>query len=289
MINVIPRQNLSSAITDALPSPTIWASCPWDDIKHGVTRGIAYHDDFDDLPLAPTLTTQIAFGNYKAFANTGCTIKGVSSVNSISCPGGVLEIAIDTDDDSVSIAHAYNSLIMSGLTTNSGKLWFEARVCYSPVTTNGIGWFLGLAETSLWTLANGVPFNAGDAITNSAAAIGFRKPEDDTTTADTVYSDRATSFTAIGDADLTSMAAFTWAKLGFVYDPLETTNCITFYKDNVALSNKLSKSTLTGLTNLDAGTLGLLLAVVADSSGTSGKFYMDWWRVAQVQPTVSVA
>jgi hypothetical protein len=289
MLNTLSRQNRSAAITNRLPSPAIWSNCPLDDIRNGVESGIIIDEDFIDFPFIGTQTTEIAHGRFKVFNTGSGVVKQVESVNSVVCPGGILEITLDTDNDSGSIAQSYPAFLMSGLTTNSGKLWFEARICYSPVTTNGIGWFVGLAETDAWTLATGVPFNGGDAITNSASAIGFRKPEDDTTTADTVYSDRATSFTAIGDADLTSMAAYTWAKIGFTYDPEKTTTCVQFFKDNVLLTNQLSKSTLTGLTNLDANSLGILIAMIADSSGTSGKLYVDWVRCAQLLPTVSVA
>ena len=284
---------LATAHTGRLPSPSIWKDCPWHDLKEMTNQGpgegpggICFHDDFEHFPLAGTQTTQIGHGDYKVFNTGSGTIRQVSAVNSVEQGGGILANNVDTDNDSGSIAQSYPSLMVTGLDTNSGKLWWEARVAWTPITTNGLGWFLGLAEVEQWTLATAVPLNAWDAITNSASAIGFRKPEDDTTTYDTVYSDRATSFTAVGDAEGTGYAAFTWVKLGMIYDPSRSTDCVRFFVNGVQTTSVVSRATLTGLTNLDANALGMLLAIVADSAGTSGEFYMDWWRYAQLLPTV---
>lgn len=275
------KRNLNTtADTDAQPSPRIFHDCPELAIREGTLRGTYIDEDWVNFPLIGTQTTEIAHGAWKVF-NTGAgVVKSVSTMNSVEY-NSLLEITLDTDNDSGAIAQSYPSFLLTGLTSNSGKLWFEARIAFSPITTNGLGWFVGLAETELWTLATGVPFNAGDAITNSASAIGFRKPEDDTTTWDTVYSDRATSFTAIGDADGTGAAAFEFIKLGIRYDPRETADCVTFYKNGLQLTNRLSRSALTALTNLDANALGVLIATIADSAGTSGKFYCDWLKVYQ--------
>jgi len=281
MTRVMLKDNLGTAAASArMPSPNIWGDCPIEAIRNGGVAGTILEDDFLDFPLIGTQTTEIAHGRYKVFAHTGCAVTPVSTVNSLEVGKGVLDASLDTDGDSASLAQSYPSFL---LTSTAGKLWFEARICYTPITTNGIGWFIGLAETELWTLAAGVPFNASDAITNDAAAIGFRKPEDDTTTFDTVYSDRATSFTNIGDGEGSVAAAYQWTKLGMVFDPdLPAAQRITFYQDNAALSTKVANSTLTGLTNLDANALGVMFAMIADSGGTSGHVYLDWWKCIQI-------
>jgi hypothetical protein len=251
----------------------------------GTQDGVGIQDDFEALPLPGTQTTEIAWaGKYKVFADTGGYVKADETFNSVETSGGILAFTADTDDDSASLATESEPFRLSGVASTSGKLWFEARVATSSIATNGIGFFVGLAENQLWTLAGGVPFNASDAITNSAACIGFHYPEDDTTTADTVYSDRATSFTKVGDGEVTGIAANTWVKLGFRYDLGDSTETITYYQNGVPLTTKTSTSTLTGLTNLDAGTLGLLYAHIVDASGTAIISYMDWWRCYQLAP-----
>lgn len=293
-VNTIDFLQTGTANTSRLPSPAIWGEVPWLDFQEsnqlttgpGGPGGIHFWDDFVDYPLIGTQTTQIGHGRYKVFNTGSGVVAGVSTVNSVELAGGILRNNVDTDNDSGSLAMAYTPFLMTGANTTSGRLWFECRVAWSPITTNGLGWFVGLAETDQWTLATGVPFNGGDAITNSASAIGFRKPEDDTTTYDTVYSDRATSFTAIGDADGTGYTAYTWVKLGMTYDPQRSSDCIRFYVNNQQLTNVMSRTTLTGLTNLKANGLGFLWAIIADSSGTSGEMFMDWVRIAQEVVTV---
>lgn len=275
------RGNLGSAQTGSGPSRGLWGECPILSILDGTIDGIIFDDHFVDFPLIATQTTEINHGRYKIF-NTGSGVTGpVSAVNSVELGGGIMRISVDTNNDSGSIAQSYESFMLTGLTSNSKKLWFEGRLAFTPITTNGIGWFLGLAETALWTLATGVPFNAGDPITNSAAAIGFRKEEDGLGVIDTVYSDRATSFTNIGDAD-TSVAANTFIKLGMIYDPADSDATVRFFADGIQLDTVLTNAALLALTNLDANALGLLFSVVADSSGTSGVGYLDWWRCVQL-------
>lgn len=278
------RNNLGSANTDRLWSRNIWADCPWLDIEDGSVPGLVFFDDFQGFPLIGTQTTQIGFGRYKVFATTGSSVTRVSAVNSVEVAGGALSETLDTDNDSASIAQAYPSYLLSGNTSDSGKLWFEVCYAQNSVATNMAAVFLGLAETDQWTLATGVPFNGGDAITNSASAIGFRIEEDGLGVIDTVYSDRATSFTNIGDTEGGTLTANTFRKLGFVYDPSRTTDCIRFYANNLQLSSVVSKTTLQGLTNLDANALGFLWSSCADSAGTSFAGYLKWVRIAQLLP-----
>ena len=275
--------------TDAtrLPSANIWSGrvvCPWNDIMENVIDGIAFYDDFTDLPLAPTLTTQIAFGKYKAFANTGCTISKVSPVNAVEVWGGAANIAIDTDNDAVILSHAYPSFLLSGLTSNSGPLWFEVCYAQNSIATNMAAGFFGLAEVEQFTLANTVPFNAGDPITNGGSFIGFRIEEDGLGVVDTVISDRATSFTNIGDTEGGTLVANTFKKFGFVYDPDSTdrSRMIRFFANNSELATAISYTTLTGYTNLDANALGFMWGHVADSAGTAFSSYLKWVKIAQL-------
>lgn len=284
-VNTVDPRNNMTADTNRNPSPAIWGDCPIKDIQEGNIGGTFFHDDFTNWPFLGTQTTEIAFSQYKVFATSGSAVTSVSAVNSVEIPGGILQLGCDTDDESASVAQAYPSHLMTGLISNSGKLWFECRIALSSILTSTMGFFIGLAETEQWTLATGVPFNSGDPITNGGSAIGFRKEEDGLGVIDTVYSDRATSFTNVGDA-ATSVAANTFIKLGMVYDPTDS-NAVRFYANNLELTTKLTRAALTALTNLDANALGLICSIVCDASGTAAKMYMDWWRVCSVFPTVS--
>ncbi len=264
-------------------SPFIWGDCPWEQVRDKVIPGSYFEIKPEYFPLAGTQTTQIAHSNLKLFATSDGTIAPVSAINSVERVGAVLALTAGTtsDNESLSIAQSYPSFLLSGLTSNSGPLWAEWEMGVSTILVNTIGFFAGLAETDLWTLATGVPFNAGDAITNSASAIGFRKGEDALGVVDTVLSDRATSFTNIGD-DETSIAANTLVKYGMMYDPADADRCVRFFKNGVELTTALSRSTLTGKTNLDANALGFLLAVICDSAADATKVYLSMARVCQL-------
>lgn len=274
--------------TDRRPSPAIWDRCPFEKIKSGDVDGIAIYDDFSELTLQGTLTTQIAAGRYKVFGDTGNTITRVVSINSVLVPGGALQFAIDTDNDEVSLAHAYPSFLLSGLTTNSGKLWFEVCYAQSAILTNMASVFMGLANVAGVTLSTTVPLNDGDPIDATMYGVGFRIAEDGLGVVDTVVTDGATSFTNIGATEGGTLAAFTFKKLGMLYDPSNVTNCITFYADNVPLATTISRSTLTGYTNIDVNGMGFLIASTADSAGTTFKNYLKWIKIAQIAPGVAV-
>lgn len=293
---VVHRQN-GTTISDAASiykrSPNIWAKCPLAWIKKYYPEGHVRWD-VTKFSLAGTQTTEIAgpIPGTKVFASSGGAVNAVSAVNSVEKWGGAIQFGVDTDDESASLAQAYPSFRLSGLPATSNRLWFEACVSLSSIATDTVGFFIGLAETELWTLAAGVPFNGGDAITNSASAIGFRKGEDALGVVDTVYSDRATSFTAIGDDEASVSAANTFVKLGFTYDPgpgndFNVDRIINFYQDNAVLSTGVSKSTLTGLTNLDANALGPLVALIADTGGTAVKMHLKWLECAQLPPLIN--
>ena len=289
------RRNKSEIDADSIvnymtPSSALWHHFPIATIRKRPELGYYRYENWRDLPLAPTLTTQIAFGKYKAFANTGCTISRVSTVNSVEKLGGALNIATDTDNDAAVIADAYPSFRMSGDPTVDGLLCFEACIAQASVATNMAASFVGLGEVEQFTLANTVPFNAGNPIDNSGAMIGFRMEEDGLGVIDAVYSDRATSFTnAIDDIGANDeggedLVAYTFAKVGFRYNPRETDTCIRWFWNNKELATKTSKATLQALTNLDANALGFLLGTVADSGGTAHILFCPWYAVGQLNP-----
>lgn len=279
------NQGANAVNTDYGPSPFIWSDCPVIEMLNDPNVGVHYYDDFKDFPLAGTQTTQIAHGRYKVFATSGSSVLPISSINSVEMMAGGLAFSTDTDNDSASLAQSYPNLFLSGSTSTSGKLWFECNVAVNTIATNTHGFFVGLAETDQFTLATGVPFNGASAtITNGGSMIGFSKDEDGLGVVRSVYSDRATSLTDVSATAGTISAAYAQIKLGMVYDPNKTTDCVTFFVNGVDTGTYVSKSTLTGLTNLDANALGLMFAHIADSSGTSSVSYLRWWRAAQLFP-----
>jgi hypothetical protein len=286
------------------PSDSIWGTCPVDELGSDLRKGWIFYDDFRDLPLAPTETTQIAYGDYKVFATTSASVAPVHAVNSVDT-GIVLANSVVVST-SASIAQPYGQARLSGVTGTDGKLWFEACVAIKGILATTQGFFLGLAETDLFTLATGVPINGGAAtITNGGSMIGFQSIETGPLAINTVMSDRATSFTTIQAgvagtlpvglvpafepagppagvaAGSFGATAYTFTKLGMIYDPAQSGGCITFFQDGLPFATQYSNASLIGTTNLKANSLAMMLAVIGTGTGA---VYMKWWRCAQLYP-----
>lgn len=300
--DVTHRQNKTSITNRFRRSPALWGNCPISWIKKHYPEGFL-HWSPKDFSLKGTQTQEIAgpIPGTKVFASSGGAVDVVSSVSSETW-GGAIRFGVDTNNESASLGQAYPSFRMSGLGgSTDNALWFEACIAVSSIAANTIGFFLGLGETELFTFADAVPFNAGDAITADGSLIGFRKKENELGVFDVSYSDRATSFTDIIDdvtssanGSFTALAANTFMKLGFFYNPgpakgreYDSSRVIRFFQNNLEMPTAVAKSTITGLTNLDANALGPMFSLIADSSGTSAKAYIKWLEVAQLPPGIN--
>lgn len=276
-----------TADTFRVPSPAVWGAanigvsrgCPWEQLRSQEKAGLAVYDDFADLPLAPTLTAQAAYGRYKAFATAGSAISGSSVLNGVDLGYPMLQLTADTTAHTSSLAIAYPGTLMTGVNTTSGGFWFEVRLAISSIAASHSGFLVGLAETNLWTLATGVPYSANtDAITNGAAFIGFNKPVANTTTWNTSYSDRATALTPIGAGEVTGIAAFGFTKLGMVYDPANVKRAVRFFQDNVELPTAFTLANILARTNLKANSLAPVIAHVGAASAANEVLAASFWR-----------
>lgn len=286
-----------TALTTRGYSPAIWGTCPVQDIKAGTLDGIWVEDDFNQMPLIGTQTTQIGYDKYKVFATANAAVTPSSAVNSVQLSNGILALTHAADNDSASLAQAYPAFRVSGDAATDGPLWFECRIAVKSLLTLRNGFLVGLAETDQWTLATGVPFNGNAAaITNAASFLGFNKWEIVSTTPaattglpggiNTSYSDRATSFTQLAADAAIMSAAFAFIKLGMVYDPKarDPNRMVRFFADNVELSTAMTRTQLAATTNLKAKSLGLIVASVAAASVSTDATYLDWWRCYQLTP-----
>ncbi len=282
----VNKTQFAVATSTREPTPIIWADCPVAAIQEDPRFGFHTYEDWKDFPLAGTQTTQIGAGKYKVYATTSGSVAPVQSVNSVILGNaGVLGLNPAADNDGDSIAQAYPSAFITGSKADGGKLWFECQIAISSIASNIIGWFAGLAETDKWTLSATVPFNAASAsLNNSAAAIGFFGDEAGVGVYRSAVSDRATSFTSI-NATLGTLVAYTFVKLGMIYDPEKTTDCISFYVNGVKDTSFYSNAQVVATTNLKANALGFIFAGIgAASVSTTNHMFMRWYRLAQLYP-----
>lgn len=270
--------NLGSADTSRGPSKAIWNKCPVMEILADPNRGIHFFDDFIDFGVPGTQTTEINLGRYKVY-NTGATkVAQTSTFNSAEVADGVIAITTDTAGDQGVIGTHACPILLS--TTTRGQAFFEARVAITSVATNDGQIFVGLGENDTVTFGAAIPLADADATASTCALVGFNRLEDGTTALNTSYADRASSWTNV-EASAGTVAALTWIKLGMIFDPDNSSRCLRFFVNGIETSSAVTKSTLSGLTYLDAVALGPVAAVFADS-GAAATLHMDWWRYAQI-------
>ncbi len=268
-----------------IASPAIWADCPWEDIldPRSAIDGIAFFDDFLDFPLPGTQTSEAWLGRYKVY-NTGSgkwITDAMPHSATASTTGGVVSTLCDTDGDAAALGTQASPFLLTTTMTNS-KLWFEARIATTSILTNMGQLFCGLAENQIATFGAATPLANADATASTLAMIGFNRLEDGLGVLNTSYADHAATWTDIGAAANSTLAANTWIKLGIKVNMADTLRCVRFYVDNVECANAMTKAALLATTYLDVSGLGPCLAFFADSAGTADYVYIDWWRGAQI-------
>lgn len=259
-------------------SPNIWKDCPWDQIENGEVDGVTFKDDFADFVIPGTQTTAIWKGRYAVYAGSGSW--AADAMPHSATPLGTGGIISALPGDNASVVIGTQSCPFSLLTTQLGKLWFEARIATTSILTNAGQLFCGLGETAVTTYSATIPLGNANATSNALAMIGFNRLEDGLGVLNTSYADHATSWTDVQASANTTLAANTWIKLGMTFDPKDSARCVRFFVDNIECTTAITKAVLLATTNLDAVGLGPLLAFYGDSEG-SDYVYADWWRVAQ--------
>jgi hypothetical protein len=170
-------------------------------------------------------------------------------------------------------------------TTQTGKVYFEARIATTSVAANTGQIFCGLGEVQVLGTTGftaSVPLGNANATANSLAMVGFNRLENGTTNLNTSYADHATSWTDVQALAYTGLAANTWIKLGIKIDFADTARCVRFFVDGIEQTTAMTKAALLALTYLDVSCLGPMLAMYADSAtSTTDYLYMDWWQIAQ--------
>ncbi len=301
MTNVLKyRGNQGSTdpqLTNRLPSPYLWADCPEDGIKLGTVDGLHLFDDFVNFPLPGTQTTELSLpGNgYKMYAKAAGVwqqddMPHVASGALVGGQGGIISYLPDTDNDNGAIATVTTPFSL-GTTQTNGKLWFEARIATTQITTNRGQIFVGLMANSVgsgasaYTFGDGTPLAGGDTLATATVAVGWNSLEDGLAVLNTSYADGATSWTNIQAAanasPLTQLAANTFIKLGMKFDPSNTAAALRFFVNGIETSTPMTKAALLALTYLDVRGLGPCFACYGDTATTT-YYYLDWWKVAQV-------
>jgi len=247
------------------PSPIIWADCPVEEIIADPTKGIHFFDDF--INFAP-ITTAGASGGYYGYIDGGNTIQQLATeIN------GVVRLALDTtdDDESCLITGGNTAGMVKVLSTAFKKLWFEARVRTSEVTTAG-GLFVGLIEEAS---ADGDLVADGCGALTTADYVGFRVLDDDNDGLDAAYRCYNQTEQVVQNAAQV-LEADTWYKVGLSVDE---TGILRYYVNGAQVGSNVQWSD--AATFPDGEELALAIAR-KNGTGAADSIDIDWWRCAQL-------
>lgn len=254
-------------------SPRLWAhvlgqaSSP-----DGFSNAYVAGDDF--LSFGGTVTSNVGTysGGYKSYEDTGDSISQIATD-----VGGHIVLTTDaTDNDEVWMQSGYSTGVLGKIASSSAKkLVFEARVKVSKITNTG-NMFVGLAQEGL---------AAADTISDSGVIadkdyIGFAILEDDGDALKFVYKKEGQTAQTVLTYG-TAIAADTYYKLGFVFDPDEVpSKRIKIFVDNVEQSTYVTQTNIAAAT-FPAGEELAFLAGVKNGSGAIHALTMDWWNFYQ--------
>jgi hypothetical protein len=262
--------------TTRLLSNRLWAGCPIGQLKQHEVDGVFFFDDFINTPTMSAASG--AAGPYAAYIDTGNTITQLATHS-----GGVLSITTDaTDNDEAWIASGGNTGTMVGLDGTAGatynkKLFFECRIRVANVADSQKNIFIGLAEEGR---------AVADSITDAGALgdfdfFGFNQPEADGNGLDATYQ-KATQAIQVKIADMVTLVADTWYKVGCRFDPeAPAAKRITYYKDNVEQTTYGTAANMAAATFPGAEELALT-AGFKNGAAAAHSFLIDWWAVAQL-------
>jgi hypothetical protein len=266
-----------------------WADCPIMEIEAGLRRGWFQKDDFTEFAPVPYVPTNTSVqtteggiaGKYKVYSAAAGTWTPVNAVPTTDVGGGIIRALCDTDGDQAALGFAGTPFLLNN---TCGKMWGEARFAITGIATNNAQVFVGLGENNVMTFGAAQPLGNADVANTTGAMIGVNILEDGLGVLNACHQDRSatwvnpTSGTGIG-----TVAANTFHKVGWVYNPADSANAFTWYVNGVKKC-VLTAATITAFTNLKVKGLGLLAAMYADSAGTANYFYLDWWKCYQLAP-----
>lgn len=279
-VNTVENFSNFTMDTSRGPSLSIWNDFEPLGIRENPALGVEYYEDFLKVGVlvTPTITTQAYYANgLKAFGSSGGTL----------LPGGIEGggglVATETDDN-----EGINFQLIQlpfKIATNKGKLWFEVRWKISTVVDLDSGIFIGLGDQM--TLSATVPIAAAGTMADENF-VGMWRLEGDGDQIDTTFkTDGNAQVIVKADAISTTanvhtvaggLAADTFIKTGFVFDPVNTR--LYFYINGVRLNDYYTVTATAGNPFPNDVLLSPLIAMLCGSSNDS-ILTVDWIRCAQ--------
>lgn len=255
----------------------------------GSAGSFSFFDDFLDFyPVtATTAAGQLQPGNgYFAYIEADLTVGSILPV--ADKDGGVIKFltstdAADGDNHATTLITGGNVGTMGKITDTAGseKLTvFESRFMLNSVTDGDGSVFIGMGEEGLAAANTPIVDSSGHTL-SSDDLIGFFIGEDDNDALKFVYRKNGAALQTVLTYG-TSLAASTWYKVGFVYDPAApTSKRIKIFIDNVEQSTYVTGDNIAAATFPDDEELAMVASIKGSGNNDPQHFFMDWWAFHQ--------
>lgn len=282
--SVLPAGNLGTAQSGRQWSRGIWHDCPIDAIRSGELQGHVFEFLFDTAPKTPA-TTEGNFGLFTQFSDTGGFINAGATYG--------WNMGSDGDNEGVSLRSRVTPFRITRVAPFY-KLWYELGMKTSTIADTKHGFLHGLIEDTAFSAT--VPITAAGAIADKNM-VGFRRDEADGDYLDTVY--KADGVTAVTvKADASQIAADTYFKSGFVYDPFIDSQiadvgmtganryALTYYVNGLPLPDRKQIPSALGTDFPNDVQLCWFFAMLNATASTPGDCTLERVRVVQLfEPT----
>lgn len=261
-------------------SPNIWSRVAGGMLStDGLLTGYFNGDDFTCFGDTYTLASNLGryageAGAYRAYQDTGDVITQLATE-----VGGVIDITTTTTDNNETwIQPGQATSVFGKVASTSSKLMiFECRVRMSQVTDT-YNMFAGMSEEGL---------AAADTITDAGALaskdlIGFWVLEADGDSLKYGYRKAGQTAQTLGTYG-TALAATTWYKLGWVFDPspqVPPSKRLTFFVNNVEQTTYGTDSLISAATFPDGEELNFLLGI-KNQTNVGKSLQCDWYAMYQ--------
>jgi hypothetical protein len=214
-------------------------------------------------------------GGYLSYEDTGNSISNLATE-----VGGVIRIATDgTDNDETWLQPGTATSVLGVISNTSGadkRMIFESRFRVGSIADGAAHVFIGLTEEGL---------AAADTVTDAGAMgdkdfIGFRIAESAGNALTVVYRKAGQVMQTLFTYG-TALAASTWVKAGFVYNPqAPASKRIRFYIDNVEQSTYITATQIAAALFPNGEELNFL-AGFKNGGANARSLDLDWWYFGQ--------
>jgi len=260
--------NFGAADTTSKCTPALWSDV---DLARPGDWNESWAN-FTDMPTIPTLTTEIAWGQYRVFGSAGATINQRAEV------GAVRSLIEATDNEGVSIGqNAFPYRIIQG----GGELIFEARIKRDEITgTHGMvcGLYGEFAITTTRSVLTAIAPIAAAGTLVDCNFVGFQNLETAPSLLRTTYqADGVTQ--VIVQAGVKTLVADTFVKVGMVFNRTGD-NVLRFYIDGTELSSSKAIPSAAGTDFPNDLSMGWVFAML-NGATAAANHSIDWIRCAQ--------